>query len=321
LTAGASSAGSAYAGRSFAGRPLIGWILGLAVLSIWSSWIVISRLGVTASLTPWDVAALRFGTAGVAILPWALRWGLGGLRLWQALWLALSTGVVYAGACYLGFSFAPAAHGAVLNNGTIPLFTLLLGWSLVGNRPTRRQAVGALLVLAGCLAIGGDGLLSPVPNQWKGHLLFLFAAALLSGYMIAARRWQVTQRQALAAVPLGSALLYFPVYLLADLPSTLRSLSPADWPWGEVALQAGFQGLVVSLLALPLFTRANNLLGSTALSGFVAAVPAISVVLAIPVLGEVPSLLAVAGVAVVTLGVLCTLGLIRPARRPGAAAG
>jgi drug/metabolite transporter (DMT)-like permease len=307
-------------GRSFAGRPLLGWVLGLTVLALWSSWVVISRLGVTSSLTAWDVTALRFGTAGVVILPWALSWGLGGLRLWQALWLAVSTGALYAGAAFLGFVYAPAAHGAVLINGTIPLFTLLLGWGLMGSRPTRSQSIGVSLVLCGCFAIGGDGLLSPVPDQWKGHLLFLLSALLLSGYMIAARRWHVTQRQALAAVPVGSALLFLPVYFAFDLPSTLKHSALADWPWGEVALQAGFQGIVVSLLALPMFTRANALLGSTALAAFVAAVPAVSLLLSIPTLGEVPSPLAVAGVVVVTLGVACTLGLMR-LRRSAAAAG
>lgn len=299
-------------------RPLLGWLLGLTVLALWASWVVISRLGVTTALTAWDVTALRFGMAGIVILPWALRWGLGGLSLGQGLWLAISCGAPYAAIAFLGFVYAPAAHGAVLVNGTIPLLTLLLGWSLLGNRPTLGQSLGVILVLAGCAAIGGDGLLAPVPDQWKGHLLFLLAAFLLSSYMIAARRWHVTQRQALTAVPVGSLILYMPLYLLADLPSTLKHSALSDWPWDQVALQAVFQGLIVSLLALPIFTRANALIGSSALSAFVAAVPAVSLVLAIPILDEVPSLLAVGGVVVVTLGVACTLGLIR--RRAGAAA-
>jgi drug/metabolite transporter (DMT)-like permease len=129
--------------------------------------------------------------------------------------------------------------------------------------------------------------------------------------MIAARRWHVTLPQVLAIVPLGSAILFLPVYFLFDLPSGLKHQPLASWPWHEVLLQAGFQGVVVSLLALLMFTRANVLLGSTALAAFIAAVPAISLLLAIPALGEVPSWLAVAGVAVVTLGVASILGLVR----------
>lgn len=306
-------------GRMLAGRPLLGWALATFVLFFWAGWIIVARLGATLTLTVWDVTALRFGTAGLLILPWALRWGLGGLPLGRALWLAVSCGAPYAGAAFLGFLFAPAAHGAVLINGTLPLLTLLLGWATVGIRPTRGQALGVVLVLAGCAAIGGDGLLAPVPGQWKGHLFFLLSAALLSGYMIAARAWHVTSRQTLVAVPVGSALMYLPVYFLADLPSALIHTPLAAWPWHEVLLQVVYQGILVSLLALPLFTKANALLGSAAMAAFLAAVPSVTLLLAIPLLGEVPSLLAVVGVGVVTLGVLCTIGLLRPGRASAAA--
>ncbi len=299
-------------GRTLGGRPLVGWLLASFVLFVWSGWIIVARLGATLTLSVWDVTALRFGTAGLLILPWALRWGLSGLSLRRALWLAISCGAPYAGAAFIGFLFAPAAHGAVLVNGTLPLFTLLLGWAAVGLRPTRGQILGVVLVLAGCAAIGGDGLLAPVHDQWKGHLFFLLAALLLSGYMVAARAWKVTSRQTLVAVPIGSALMFLPVYFLADLPSALIHAPLAAWPWREVLLQVVYQGILVSLLALPLFTRANALLGSAAMSAFLAAVPSVTLLLAIPLLGEVPSLLAVVGVGVVTLGVLCTIGLIRP---------
>ena len=301
-------------GRLLWGRPLMGWLLACVVLCIWSGWIIVARLGATRSLSVWDITALRFGTAGILILPWALKWGLGGLSLPRALWLAISCGAPYAAAAFIGFLYAPAAHGAVLVNGTLPLFTVLLGWAAVGIRPSGAQALGVLLVLAGCAAIGGDGLLSPVAGQWKGHLFFLLSSALLSGYMIAARAWNVTRRQTLAAVPVGSLLLFLPIYLGVDLPSLLKHTPLAAWPWDEVLLQAGYQGVLVSLLALPVFTKANALLGAAAMAAFLAAVPSVTLLLAIPLLGEVPSLLAVAGVGVVTLGVLCTIGLVRPKR-------
>ena len=41
-----------------------GALYGLAAVSIWSGWIVVARLGLHSSLTPWDIAALRFGVAG-----------------------------------------------------------------------------------------------------------------------------------------------------------------------------------------------------------------------------------------------------------------
>lgn len=299
-------------------RPLLGWFLAVFILFFWSGWIVISRLGVTMTLSVWDITALRFATAGLVMLPFALRWGLAGLSWKRALWLVVTCGSPYAAATFTGFVFAPAAHGAVLINGTLPLFTLLLGWIAVGLKPGRAQALGVVLVLLGCTAIAGDGLLAPVPDQWKGHLFFVLASLLLAGYMIAARHWGVTTRQVMAVVPLGSALLYLPFYLAFDLPGLLKHTNPADWPWDEVALQAGYQGILVSVLALPIFNKTNLLLGAAATAAFMAAVPSVTLLLAIPLLGEIPTLLAVAGVAVTTLGVLCTVGLIRA--RPAAAA-
>ena len=44
---------------------------------------------------------------------------------------------------------------------------------------------------------------------------------------------------------------------------------------------------------------------------FPAVVPAVSVVLGIPIVGEIPSALQVAGLGLVTLGLLATVGLFR----------
>src|SRR5215467_7511916 len=52
-----------------------GALYGLAAVCIWAAFIVVSRLGVKSSLTPWDVAAIRFATAGVLLLPYLLKKG------------------------------------------------------------------------------------------------------------------------------------------------------------------------------------------------------------------------------------------------------
>jgi len=60
---------------------LRGSLYGLAAVSIWSGWIVIARLGLRTSLTPWDIAALRFGVAGLLLLPYLFNKGLAFDRL------------------------------------------------------------------------------------------------------------------------------------------------------------------------------------------------------------------------------------------------
>jgi hypothetical protein len=50
-------------------------------VSIWASWIVAVRLGIRTSLTPWDIVAIRFGVAGLILLPYLLKKGLALVRL------------------------------------------------------------------------------------------------------------------------------------------------------------------------------------------------------------------------------------------------
>jgi drug/metabolite transporter (DMT)-like permease len=72
-----------------------GAFYGLAAVCIWAGFIVVSRLGVRTSLTPWDVAAIRFTVAGTLLLPCAMRKGLALNRLG---WLGVAAIVIGCGA-------------------------------------------------------------------------------------------------------------------------------------------------------------------------------------------------------------------------------
>src|SRR3954451_13809450 len=58
-----------------------GSLYGIAAVSIWASWIVAVRLGIRTSLAPWDIVAIRFGVAGLILLPYLLTKGLAVDRL------------------------------------------------------------------------------------------------------------------------------------------------------------------------------------------------------------------------------------------------
>lgn len=93
-----------------------GAVYGLAAVCIWAGFIVVSRLGVRTSLTPWDVAAIRFAVAGLLLLPYALKKGLALDRLG---WLGVAAIVTGCGAPMVllvnaGLLFAPAAHAGAL---------------------------------------------------------------------------------------------------------------------------------------------------------------------------------------------------------------
>src|SRR5438270_4035911 len=103
-----------------------GALYGLAAVSIWSGWIVVARLGLRSNLTPWDIAALRFGVAGLLLLPYLFRKGLALDRLG---WIGFAA-IVLGGAAPVflantGLLFAPAAHAGALFPGTMPLMVAL----------------------------------------------------------------------------------------------------------------------------------------------------------------------------------------------------
>ena len=60
---------------------LKGAVFGLAAVAIWAGWSVMTRLAVTTSLDAWDIAALRYGVAGLILVPILLQHGLARDRL------------------------------------------------------------------------------------------------------------------------------------------------------------------------------------------------------------------------------------------------
>jgi drug/metabolite transporter (DMT)-like permease len=103
-----------------------------------------------------------------------------------------------------------------------------------------------------------------------------------------------------------SAVLYLPVWALL-LPSELLRAEVLP-PWPEIALQAGFQGVVSSFIVVILLTRATRSVGATTIAVFLAGAPALAVVFGILLLGELPTVLAWAGLAISTAGMVLAVG-------------
>src|SRR5882757_2038782 len=131
-----------------------GALYGLAAVSIWSGWIVVARLGLQTSLTPWDIAALRFGVAGLVLLPYVVSKGLAFRRLG---WIGLAAIVLGGGAPVLfanaGLLFAPAAHAGALFPGVMPLMVAVLAAIVLQETFTPVKRVGFALILVGVVGI------------------------------------------------------------------------------------------------------------------------------------------------------------------------
>jgi len=291
-------------------KEIIGVAAALGVVCCWSGWIVVSRMGVTHTLTVYDVAGLRFAVGAMIVTPWVLRsrtWR--GLTPSRVLVLNIGSGIPYAMLTYFGFALAPAAHGGVFLNGFLPISTTIVAWIWLKQRSHLSQVAGLGIILLGVFLVGYEGFTSPAgARTWQGDLVFLTAISLFAVFMVATRVWQVTPGQIVFSITLLGAVIYVPIWLLW-LDSNL-GLAPRS----EIILQGLYQGVVPSVLGISCLSVAIRNLGATAASVFVSSVPVVAALLAIPILNEVPGPPAWIGMITVTTGVLLALDLFRSKR-------
>jgi len=298
------------AGGRSAAEYVRGALYGLAAVSIWSGWIVVARLGLKSSLTPWDIAALRFGVAGLLLLPYVVSKGLALDRLG---WIGLAAIVLGGGAPVLlanaGLMFAPAAHAGALFPGVMPLMVALLAAVFLHEPFTAPKRIGFVLILFGVFAIAwGAGGGAVESGQTIGHLLFLGSALAWALYTVAMRRARLAGLHAAAIAAVGALMLYMPVYLM------MSGASLAAAPWGDVALQAFVQGILTAIVSLIFYGRAVSILGASSGAAFAALSPAMTALMAIPILGEWPSATDWLAIAAISVGVYVVSGGPLPRR-------
>lgn len=270
-------------GEGLGRRQLGGVSAGVAVILIWSGWITLSRYGVGAALTVYDITALRFGSAALVTAPlwWTYPWRR--VRWWRASVVALGCGFPYTLLTFLGLRSIGAAQAGVLVNGSLPVASAVLSAVWLRQRPSRGVWLTCAAVLVADLCMSDVFVRSPwlgTSGSRLGIVYLLLAAFTLATYMTAVRAWGFGVRDVLVLVPLINALSFVPIWWLA-LPSSVASA-----PLSQIAIQAGYQGIVASVLALILFTKCLETLGSVSSALCMALVPVVTASLAWLTLGE-----------------------------------
>ena len=296
-------------GARTAGGYTRGALFGLGAVSIWAGNIVVAGLGLRSSLTPWDIAAIRFAVAGIVLAPYLVRTGLAFDRLgWPGLAALVLGGAPTVLLVNAGLLFAPAAHAGALFPGVMPLMTAILAAALLTEPCTLGRGAGIALIVSGVVTIvwGSGGTLGT--GQTIGHLLFLAAALTFACYTVALRRARLPGLHAAAISAVGSMLLYLPVYGFAAGPGLLRA------PLDAIALQALVQGLLTAVVSYLVYGRAVSILGASSGAAFAAACPAMVAIMAIPVLGEWPAATEWVAIVLISLGVYLVSGGPLPGR-------
>lgn len=261
----------------------------------------LSRLATFDGLTPHDLAALRFGVAGLLLLPFFLRRGVAacaGIGWGRGLMLAAMSGAPMVLLMNTGLSLAPAAHGAALQPGLVTVVGVIGGALLFGARPSRAGTVGIASALAGLACIAAASAASGSRSVLLGDLCFLAAGALWGLYPLLLQRWGVGGIESATVVAVLSMGLYLPLYL------TVFESRIADVDLGVVLFHAVNQGVFNVVLGLWLWGSAVAVLGASIAQRFPPLLPVVGTLAAIPILGEWPGPLQTLGVLLIVSGLL-----------------
>ena len=311
----------------------VGLAAAVVTVLIWTSFIVIARASAAHTLLPLDIALMRIVGASSVLLPWAW-WrmraerargervgsllGLSPLPLRTTVQAGFFGGLLYAVLAYTGFFYAPAAHASVLMPGSLPLWTTLLAIWLLHEKVPAARAMGLACIVLGDLLVGGMSLLKAFEGGevWKGDLLFMSAASCWAAYTVTARRLALDAVRATMAITAFAFVAFVPLFVLATglgwWPTHIPQTS-----WGELLFQAAFQGGGSVVISGITFTQMVRHFGPVRSTMITALVPGLSALGAVAVLGEPMHWNLLAGLALVTGGIL--LG-VRPNRPTSAAA-
>ncbi len=270
---------------------------GLAV-ACWAAYLALARAGIAGSgLHASDIAVLRFGPAGLLLLPVLLRVGMGGLSWPRAVALAALAGTPFILLGAGGYAFAPLAHGAVLQPAAVTLGSAALAWAVLGAAPGRGQFLGLPLMLGGLVLVAGIG--AAMPGAWRGDIMFVAAGLLWASFAVLLKRWRVDAWRATAVVAVLSAAVTLPAFAVLEGFDRLAAL-----PTHTLVLQILVQGVLSGIVAVWGFGRAVALLGPARAGLFPGLVPVATVLLGIPLTGEFPAPLQVLGLALATIGLV-----------------
>jgi drug/metabolite transporter (DMT)-like permease len=266
----------------------LGLVLVTASAVAWSTAGFFTRL---IPLDSWTLVAWRgiFGAIGIATVILVIeRQGA-----WRAVCEMDWPGWLFAIVSAAGMIFfimslrhTTVAHVAVIY-ATVPFVAAVLGWLVMGERPTIRAILASIVALAGVVVMMGLA----VEGSLFGASLAFGMTICVAGMMVIARRYR--------------SISVMPAACLSALLSGLIC-----WPFGEPLSVSGYElfllalfGLVNSALGLALFTLGARLLPAieTALIGALdAPLAPVWVWLAF---GETPSIGTLAGGLIVFVAV------------------
>lgn len=282
--------------------------MGLAFALMWSSAFTSARI-IVADAPPLMTLAIRFAISGliaVVVARWiGQRW-----TLTRAQWVATILFGICQNALYLGLNFVAMqtveASVAAIVASSLPLLVALFGWAVFGERLPPLGVAGLVAGFGGVVLImgtriGGGIDLFGLGLCGLGALALTFATLALRGAASGGNVLMIVGLQMLV----GSAAL--------GVAGGLTETWEVRWSWQLIAAFT-YTTLIPGLAATWVWFTLVGRIGAVRAATFHFLNPFFGVAIAALVLGETLGPADIAGVAIITVGILAVQLARRPAR-------
>ncbi len=277
----------------------IGILCGAGAAIFWAMGFTAAKHGIDIGFSPADLTFHRCVWGGLALLPLFMRDNvatLNGVGWGHGVALAIFGGPGLAVISYSGFVLVPLAHGGVIQPSCAALFGTLLAATVLKEYLPLTRIIGAFVIVAGLVVIGGEAVITIGTHGVAGDLMFVVTGAFFATFGMLLRMWRIDAIRATVVVGVISLVLIPIQWAFIGFE---RMIALGVW---ENLLQAVLQGILAGPAAIYLFTRSVVLLGVSRAAVFPALVPGFTLLVGYLGLGIVPTIPQVLGFAIVLIG-------------------
>ena len=201
-------------------------LIGFSAILMWSLLALLTVL--SGRVPPFQLLSMTFAVGGLLGLVWLARaraWGV--LRQPPAVW-ALGIGGLagYHALYFASLRLAPPAEAGLINY-LWPLLIVLFSGLLPGERLRAKHVVGALLGLAGTVALFTTRGATLGLANWPGYACAFCAAFVWSSYSVLSRRFAGVPTAAVAGFCVATALIAATAHGLFE--TTVWPEDPTQW--------------------------------------------------------------------------------------------
>lgn len=283
----------------------IGFLCALLAVSIWSGNFIIAS-GFVGALPPITLAALRWTTATIVFLPFAIkhmRRDIDALKsyAWPLLFAAITGVTLFNTFVYISARTTDTANMALFAS-TTPIFVVILSRIFLGEAISYLRAAGLAIAVTGMITIATRGQLDVLLHMtfMVGDIWMLVAGLLWAIYSILVKRTpkEISQHSFLGTVFLIGSIPLIPAAMIEQQFQPIWTMTPA------IMGATLYIGIGASLAAFFLWNSAVMIIGPGTSSLFQYFMPIFSGIGAFFILGQPITIAHTAGFVLIFSGVV-----------------